>query len=53
MKYELAIAHRVCAAASKNTAGFSDKFEMVKRNARPLFDAIREIRTRLFIRFDD
>lgn len=53
MKYELAIAHCVCAAASTNAAGFSDKFEMVRRNARSLFDALREIRTRLFIRFDD
>ena len=53
MKYELAIAHRVCAAASKNAAGFPDKVEMVRRNACSLFDELRGIRTRLFIRFDD
>ena len=52
MKHELAIAHRVCAAASKNAAGFPDKFEMVKRNARSLFDALRGIRTRLFVLLD-
>ena len=52
MKYELAIAHRVCAAPSKNAAGFSDKFEMVKRNARSLREALRGIRTRLSVALD-
>ena len=52
MKYDLAIAHRVCPALSKTAVGFSDKFEMVKVATRSLAAALEGIRVKLVVILD-
>ena len=52
MKYEMAIAHRVCPYLAKVAAGFDDKFEMVKATAMSLAKAINGIRTKLIVILD-
>lgn len=52
MKYELAIAHRVCPALAKTASHFSDKLEMVRAATASLANAIRGIKTRLVVILD-
>ncbi len=52
MKYELAIAHRVCPALARGAARFTDKFEMVKATTASLASAIKGIRVRLVVILD-
>ena len=52
MKYELAIAHRVCPALAKVAARFTDKFEMVKTTTTSLANAIKGIRVKLIVILD-
>ena len=52
MKYQLAIAHRVCPALAKTAAFYTDKFEMVKATANSLAKALTGIRTKLVVILD-
>ena len=52
MKYELAIAHRVCPALAKVAVAYDNKLDMVKATARSLADALNGIRTKLVVIFD-
>lgn len=52
MKYELAIAHRVCPVLAKTAVGFTDKFEMVKVTTSSLARALKGIKTKLFVILD-
>ena len=52
MKYELAIAHRVCPKLAKYATGFNDKFEMVKANTNSIIRALKGIKTKLFVILD-
>ena len=52
MKYELAIAHRVCPVLAKTASHFIDKFKMVEATTTSLATAINGIRTKLFVILD-
>ena len=52
MKYELAIAHRVCPALAKVAVGFDDKLEMVKVAINSIAKAIDGIATKLIVILD-
>lgn len=52
MKYELAIAHRVCPVLAKTASHFADKFKMVEATTDSLVRALKGIRTKLFVILD-
>ena len=52
MKYELAIAHRVCPILAKEAIGFTDKFEMIKVTTSSIVRAIKGIKTKIFVILD-
>ena len=52
MKYDLAIAHRVCPALSATAVGFSSKLEMVRATANSLAVAIRGFKVKIFLILD-
>lgn len=52
MKYDLAIAHRVCPALAKTAAGYCDKLEMVKATAASLAAALDSLRVKLTVILD-
>lgn len=52
MKYDVAIAHRVCPVLAGSAAGFSDKFAMVKATTASLAAAMRGLRVKLVVILD-
>ena len=52
MKYELAVAHRVCPVLAKTAAYYDDKLEMVKVTARSLASALNGIHVKLIVILD-
>ena len=52
MKYQIAIAHRVCPALAKTASHYTDKFEMVKATTDSLANAIEGIGVRLTVILD-
>ncbi len=52
MKYDLAIAHRVCPVLAKTAVGFKDKLEMVKATTASLMRALKGIDVRVFVILD-
>ena len=52
MKFELAIAHRVCPVLAKTAANYTDKLAMVRDSASSMARALAGIRTRLIVILD-
>ena len=52
MKFELAIAHRVCPVLAKTAANYTDKLAMVRDTASSMTRALTGIRTRLIVILD-
>ena len=52
MKYDIAIAHRVCPALAKVAVGFDDKFKMVQVTAASLAKAICGLKVKLVVILD-
>ena len=52
MKFELAIAHRVCPVLAKTAANYTDKLAMVRDTASSMVRALAGIRTRLIVILD-
>lgn len=52
MRYDIAIAHRVCPVLAKTAAGFDDKFEMVKATTASLVQALDGLRVKLAVILD-
>lgn len=52
MKYDLAIAHRVCPILARTASHFTNKFEMVKATTISLANALKGIKVKLVVIFD-
>ena len=52
MKYQLAIAHRVCPILAKTVSHYADKFELVKEATNSLARAIANIKVKLTVILD-
>ena len=52
MKYQIAVAHRVCPALAKTASHYADKFEMVKATTASLARAVTGLRVRLVVILD-
>lgn len=52
MKYDIAIAHRVCPTLAKTAVGFDDKFNMVRATTVSLAKAIRGLNVKLAVVLD-
>ncbi len=52
MKYQIAIAHRVCPVVAKTASHYTDKFEMVKATTASLARALTGLRVKLVVILD-
>ena len=52
MKYDIAIAHRVCPVLAKTASHFTDKFKMVEATTSSLAKALEGIKVKLFVILD-